>query len=136
MSRVAIEGNIFPPKDKESGTWKPIPRLGSVIPFGYELDPEDNKMLLPIPSELELLEQAKKHLKKYSSRSVAAWLSENSGRSITHTGLLQRVKVERKRKRQTVSYATLAKRYEALVRKAEELKNSRLGASATEASGD
>ena len=54
-------------------TWYPVVRVGRVVPFGYKQDPNDDDVLLPIPSELELYEQAKKHLKKYSYRDVANW---------------------------------------------------------------
>ena len=40
--------------------WLRIPRISKYIPFGYEVDPEDNDWLKPIPEELELLELAKK----------------------------------------------------------------------------
>ena len=78
--------------------WKPIPRLARVIPFGYEVDPEDNNMLLPIPFQLEALAKAKKHLKNYSYRYVAEWLSEVTGRYISHVGLKKRVEMERTRR--------------------------------------
>ena len=39
--------------------WKPVVRLGSHVPFGYRQDPNDGDILLPIPEELELFEQAK-----------------------------------------------------------------------------
>ena len=47
------------------GKWVPIPRISRVIPFGYEVDPEDPNTLIPIPIQLEALEQAKKHVKRY-----------------------------------------------------------------------
>ncbi len=114
----------------------PIPKLGRVIPFGYRQDPDNRGILLPIPEELELLVQAKKHLKKYSARSVAAWLTENSGRYISHVGLLHRVKVERRRKHKAIAYETIAKTYKQAYETAEKLKNQRLGARATEAPAD
>ena len=67
--------------------WQRIPRTSNYIPFGYEVDPDDEEWLNPIPKELELLELAKKHLKQYSFRQVSAWLTTQSGKSITHDGL-------------------------------------------------
>ena len=49
-------------------------------PFGYELHPDNDKLLVPIESELEALELAKRHLKQYSYRAVAHWLSKETGR--------------------------------------------------------
>ena len=63
--------------------WLRIPRISRYVPFGYEIDPEDNEWLNPIPKELELLELAKKHLKQYSLRQVAAWLTTQSGRELS-----------------------------------------------------
>ena len=111
--------------------WHPIVRAGRVVPFGYMLDPNDSEVLLPIEKELELLEEAKKHLKKYPSREVAAWLSTHAGRSISHVGLLKRVKLEKNRKRTATIYRQLAERYQKAIQKAEELENLRLGGSRT-----
>ena len=38
--------------------WQRIPRVSTYIPFGYEIDPDDEDWLLPISKELELLELA------------------------------------------------------------------------------
>jgi hypothetical protein len=69
----------FLPKAIE-GEWYPVVRVGRHVPFGYEQDPDDGMILLPIQSELELLEKAKKYLAEYSLRLVAQWLSQESGR--------------------------------------------------------
>lgn len=118
----------LPGPDKKAETkWYPIVRVGRIVPFGYRQDPDDCDILLPIEEELELFEEAKKHLKQYSSRNVAAWLSEQSGRYISHVGLLKRVKLEKSRKRSASMYQQLAERYEKALKKAEELENKRLG---------
>ena len=44
--------------------WLPVVRVGRVIPFGYRQDSDDSDILLPIPEELETLEEAKKFLKQ------------------------------------------------------------------------
>ena len=44
---------------KEDNEWVPIPRVARTVPFGYELDPEDDGILLPISLELDMLEEAR-----------------------------------------------------------------------------
>jgi hypothetical protein len=110
-----------------SYVWKPVVRLGSVVPFGYRQDPDDCDILLPIPEELELFELAKKHLKRYSYREVSAWLTTQSGRYISHVGLYNRVKLEQRRKTQAATQRYLAKRYKEALEKAERLEGRLLG---------
>ncbi len=55
--------------------WQRIPKVSKNIPFGYEIDPEDEDWRNPIPEQLELLELGKKQVKQYSLRQVAAWLT-------------------------------------------------------------
>ena len=73
---------------KSDNEWMPIPRIARTIPFGYQADPEDNNMLLPVSVELDLLEKARDYTKQFSYREVANWLTKNSGRTISHVGLL------------------------------------------------
>jgi len=105
------------------------------MPFGYKEDPTDPDVLLPIPEELELLEQAKKHLKKYSYRAVAAWLSEQSGRAISHVGLYKRIKLEYKRKTEAANQRYFAEKYKAALEKAERLE-AKIGGTSTRTSVD
>ena len=110
------------PEETEDGfNWQPVVRIGRTVPFGYEQDPTDLDVLQPIVDELELLERAKKYLKQYSYRDVANWLSEQSGRYISHVGLMKRVKLEQKRKRQASNQRYLAERYKEALQKAERL---------------
>ena len=44
------------PKPKKLRHWERIPRLVKFVPFGYEIDPNDERWLNPIEKELELLE--------------------------------------------------------------------------------
>ena len=81
----------------ELGEWYPVVRVGRHVPFGYKQDETDPDLLLPIPEELELLEKAKLFLQEYSTRKVAVWLSQQSGREISHVGLYKRVRMEEKR---------------------------------------
>ena len=113
---------------KDDNEWMPIPRIARTIPFGYELDPEDKNLLKPIKIELDLLEQARKHIKQYSYREVANWLSKNSGRNISHVGLMKRLKNERKRKNQAISLRRWADYAQKAIQKAEEIEESRTGA--------
>ena len=73
--------------------WNRIPRVARTIPFGYEIDPEDEDFLVPISIQLDALDKAKQHLKQYSYREVANWLTKQTGRYISHTGLRKRIKL-------------------------------------------
>jgi len=107
--------------------WERIPRTSRYIPFGYEVDPDKEDWLQPISKELELLQLAKKHLKSYSYRQVSAWLTTQSGRSITHDGLKKRIDVERKRKRLTTIKRKFAERLQKALREIEILETERVG---------
>ena len=113
---------------KDDNEWMPIPRIARTIPFGYELDPEDKNLLKPIKIELDLLEQARKYIKQYSYREVANWLSKNSGRDISHVGLMKRLKNERKRKNKAISLRKWADYAQKAIQKAEEIEEGRTGA--------
>lgn len=119
----------LPKPEKVNGEWEwvPLVRVGRFLPFGYRQDPDDSDILIPIPEELELFEQAKKHLGQYSYREVSAWLSEISGRYISHVGLFKRVKIEQKRKAAASIQRFYAERYKEAAEKAEKLENNRLG---------
>lgn len=127
MKQIDIFPLPGPEETPEGRVWHPIVRLGRVIPFGYTQDPNDSDILNPVPLELELLDQAKKHLKKHPSRAVAAWLSANSGRYISHTGLIKRVKLEKSRSQKIVWLKYLAENYRKIIEKTEALEKSRLG---------
>ena len=113
---------------QEDNEWIPIPRVARTIPFGYELDPNDDGILLPIDHELDMLMQAKKYLKQYSYREVANWLTRNTGRSISHVGLRKRLDNERRRKNKSGSLRRWADYAKKAIAKAEELEAKRLGA--------
>ena len=107
--------------------WQPVVRVGRHVPCGYRQEPDDCDILLPIPEELELFEKAKKFIKQYSYREVAAWLSTQSGKYISHVGLYKRVKIEQQRKNEASTQRYLAKRYKEALQKAEKLETQRLG---------
>ena len=113
---------------KDDNEWMPIPRIARTVPFGYELDPEDKNLLKPIKIELDLLEQARKYIKQYSYREVANWLSKNSGRDISHVGLMKRLKNERQRQNKAISLRRWADYAQKAIQKAEEIEESRTGA--------
>jgi hypothetical protein len=138
MAKLKKTWTLPPPEETEDEyIWYPVVRVGRTVPFGYEQDEEDPDILLPIPEELELLEQAKKYLKQYSYRQVAAWLSEQSGRTISHVGLYKRVKLEQKRKTDAANLRYLAQRYKEALQKAEKIERHRIGARGVpEGSGD
>ena len=133
MSKRASKG-VYPtniewriPLRGEKGEWYPIVRVGRHVPFGYKQDEEDDMLLIPIPEELELLEKAKLFLTEYSTRQVAQWLSKESGRYISHTGLNKRVRMEEKRRRSSSSYRKYAALYKEAARKAQKVEEERLG---------
>lgn len=109
------------------GEWKPIPKVTSTVPFGYKIDPDNDKQLLPIPLELEALELAKKHLKNHSYRDVAAWLSEATGRRISHEGFYKRVQSERRRKSKSSTIKIWAAKLKKALETVEELEQEGLG---------
>jgi hypothetical protein len=115
-----------PRKGKEK-EWHVIARVTSTIPFGYEVDPDNDKLLIPIVHELEALELAKRHLKQYSYREVAAWLTKHTGRHISHMGLKKRVEIERRRKKAATIKRRLAKRLEETLKEIQRLEEQSIG---------
>jgi len=105
----------------------PIVRIGRFIPFGYKQDPDDPNVLLPVEEELILFEQAKEYLKNYSLRDVATWLSNKSGRYLSHVGLSLRVKSEQKRAKEHIDSRRLLEQYQSAFKKARRIEETRLG---------
>jgi len=126
--KINKEWKLPRPQKTELGfNWQPVVRIGRYIPFGYKQNEKDEDILLPIENELELLEKAKKYLKQYSYRDVANWLTEQSGRYISHVGLMKRVKIEQKRKTDASTQRYLAQRYKEALEKAEKIEAERIG---------
>ena len=119
-------GTYVLPQPTSTNEYVKIPRLSRTIPFGYIVDSEDDGWLQPVAIELDALEKAKKYLKQYSSRQVAAWLTTVTGREISHVGLLKRIKNEQSHKRKSSTYRKLADGYEKALKKAQEYEE-RLG---------
>ena len=128
MAKIQKEFKLPKPVDTIDGyEWLPVVRVGRVVPFGYRQDEEDKDILLPIHDELVLLEKAKTFLKQYSYRDVANWLSEQSGRQISHVGLMTRVKSDQKRKTELTNLGYLTQRYKEAAEKARKIEESYLG---------
>lgn len=96
-----------PHPDKE---WLPIPILlpanfkkNTPPPYGYKKVEGDDVHYHPIPELLDLLEEAKKHLKKYTYREVAAWLTKRGGVPINAYHLSHRIKSEQNSRRRAAT---------------------------------
>ena len=113
---------------QEENEWLPIPKVARTVPFGYKLNEEDEDILDPIPDELNKLKQAQNYLKQYSYREVANWLSTNTGRSISHVGLMKRLTNEQRHKKQATSLRNWANYAKKAIAKAEKIENQRTGA--------
>jgi len=113
---------------KDDNEWLMIPRISRTIPFGYEVHEDDEDILVPIIEELEALELAKDYLKEYSYREVAGWLSDRTGREISHIGLRKRIQKEKQRKSKATTYKTWLKNYQKALEKLEEIESKRIGA--------
>ena len=132
MTRSVGKWKLPQPTDiKEENEWVQIPRIARTVPFGYKQNEEDPDILEPIPTELNLLEKARQHIKQYSYREVANWLSTNSGRYISHVGLRKRLQNERQRKNQAASLRKWANYAEKAIAKAQEIEEARTGAKAS-----
>ena len=95
------------------------------------MHPDNDKILQPIITELEALELAKKHLMQYSYREVALWLTKQTGRYISDTGLKKRVDIERKRKKAATIKRKLAARLEKTIQEIEKLEQEKTGTHTT-----
>jgi len=131
LTAIPIDQAWKIPKRGLDGEYYPIVRVGRHIPFGYEQDEGDKDILQPIPEQLEMLEMAKKYLKEYSLRLVARWLTEQSGRYISHVGLNKRVSIEEKRRYTASAHRDYARRYQEASEKARVIEEERLGGRST-----
>ena len=130
--RTTKDWKLPVPEETEDGfDWQPVVRVGRTVPFGYEQDPKDKDILLPIVEELNLLEKAKKYLKQYSYREVAHWLSRTTERYISHAGLQKRIEHERKRKKTATTKRQWAKRLEEAIAAVKKIEEESLGAKST-----
>ena len=131
MTRSVGKWKLPQPTDiKEENVWVQIPRIARTVPFGYKLNEQDPDILDPIPTELDLLENARSHVNQYSYREVANWLSTNTGRYISHVGLRKRLLNERQRKNKAKSLLKWAEYAETAIAKAKAIEEERTGAKA------
>jgi len=107
--------------------WHTIARVSRTVPFGYEIDKENDRLLQPIFIELEALELAKRHLKQYTYKDVAIWLTKQTGRYISSEGLRKRIKVEQKRKRSAKIKRELARRLKETLEEIQKLEEEGVG---------
>ena len=132
MTRSLGKWKLPQPTDlKDENEWISIPRIARTIPFGYVQDENDPDVLRPVPDELTLLEKARAYVNQYSSRQVANWISNQTGRYISHVGLRKRLENERQRKNQVKGIRQWAEYAEKAIAKAKVLEEERTGAKAT-----
>ena len=117
-------------KDEEQNEWIQIPRIARTVPFGYKVNDDDKELLDPIPYELEALELARRHIKQYSLRQVANWLTTKTGRQISHIGLRKRLLHERQRKNKARTLKRWSEYAKKAIEKAKAIEESRVGAKA------
>ena len=126
MSNEELGFWMLPKPDMFIKSWNKIPRVAKTIPFGYEIDEEDDDFLVPIDIQLNALDKAKQHLKQYSYREVANWLTKETGRYISHTGLRKRIEVDKRRKRTITIKRKFARRLEKAINEIKKLEEQSL----------
>ena len=117
-------------KDEDEIEWIQIPRIARIVPFGYKVNEKDSELLDPIPYELEAIELARKHIKQYSFRQVANWLTTKTGREISHVGLRKRLMHEQQRKNKARTLKRWSEYAEKAIQKAKAIEEERIGARA------
>ena len=117
-------------KDEDETEWIQIPRIARTVPFGYKVNDNDTELLDPISYELEAIELARKHVKQYSFRQVANWLTTNTGREISHVGLRKRLMDEKQRKNKARTLRKWSEYAEKAIQKAKAIEEGRVGAKA------
>ena len=132
MSNEELGFWMLPKPDMFFKDWNRIPRIARTIPFGYEIDSEDEDFLVPISIQLDALDKAKQHLRQYSYREVANWLTKETGRYISHTGLRKRIEVDKKRKRTITIKRKFAQRLEKAISELQKLEEESLDCFTTE----
>ena len=129
MSRSLGKWKLPQPTDmKDDSEWLQIPRMARTIPFGYKQNEDDREILDPIELELEALELASKHIKQYSYREVANWLTTKTGRTISQVGLRKRLANEQQRKNKVKTLKIWADYVTKTIEKAKAIETQRTGA--------
>ena len=117
-------------KDEDQQEWVKIPRIARIVPFGYKINEEDQDLLDPIPYELEAIELARKYIKQYSYREIANWLTNKTGREISHVGLRKRLMHEQQRKNKARTLRKWSEYAQKAIEKAKAIEEERTGARA------
>ena len=106
-------------------------KISRTIPFGYE-KVNGKDLLRPIKDQLKHLNTAKNLYKDGSTslRRASQWLTDNTGRYISHVGLRKRLQNERRRKNQAKSIRQWAEYAEKAIAKAKALEEERTGSRA------
>lgn len=79
-------------------TNRPRPNKNAKMPYGYVVSEDDELVAVPDPEMVKWIEEAMDGLDQgHSSRRVAAWLSEKTGVTISHQGILNIWKTHRGR---------------------------------------
>ena len=127
MNRSLGKWTLPQPTDmKEEEEWVAIPKIARTVPFGYVVDENDPDVLQPVKLELDLLEQARAYTRQYSYRQVANWLTKETGRYISHTGLRKRIEVDKRRKRTITIKRKFARRLEKAINEIKKLEEDSL----------
>ena len=130
-NRSAGQWKLPQPIDiKEDNKWVSIPKIARTIPFGYGVDDNDPDVLNPIQIELDNLELARQHIKQYSFRQVANWITKKTDREISHVGLRKRLMYEKQRKNQARTLKRWSEYAEKAIEKAKAIEEERTGARA------
>jgi|TARA_R110002012_G_scaffold36000_3_gene102126 hypothetical protein len=132
MSNEELGFWTLPKPDMFVKNWRRLPRVARTVPFGYEVDEEDEDFLVPVSIQLDALDKAKQHLRQYSYREVANWLTKETGRYISHTGLRKRIEVDKKRKRTITIKRKFAQRLEKAISEIQKLEEESLDCFTTE----
>tara|TARA_X000001382_G_scaffold81862_1_gene57659 strand:+ start:99 stop:512 length:414 start_codon:yes stop_codon:yes gene_type:complete len=132
MSSEELGFWTLPKPDMFVKNWKRLPRVARTVPFGYEVDEEDEDFLVPVSIQLDALDKAKQHIRQYSYREVANWLTKETGRYISHTGLRKRIEVDKKRKRTITIKRKFAQRLEKAISELQKLEEESLDCFTTE----
>ena len=132
MSSEELGFWTLPKPDMFVKNWKRLPRVARTVPFGYEVDEEDEDFLVPVNIQLDALDKAKQHIRQYSYREVANWLTKETGRYISHTGLRKRIEVDKKRKRTITIKRKFAQRLEKAISELQKLEEESLDCFTTE----
>ena len=132
MSSEELGFWTLPKPDMFVKNWKRLPRVARTVPFGYEVDEEDEDFLVPVSIQLDALDKAKQHIRQYSYREVGNWLTKETGRYISHTGLRKRIEVDKKRKRTITIKRKFAQRLEKAISELQKLEEESLDCFTTE----